>query len=109
MLKSSAAIAFAWATGGVARQTPSSSTRSVKGPLVFLDYDQAELDAAYDQRVWAPPVERLRDCRRARIKAAWHAWAGPEFQRQSREFAYLSPRQTSWEQPLESRQLATRI
>lgn len=26
----------------------------VKGPRVFLDYDQAELDAAYDQSVYAP-------------------------------------------------------
>ena len=25
-----------------------------KGPLVFLDYDQEELDAAYDQAPWAP-------------------------------------------------------
>jgi arylformamidase len=25
-----------------------------KGPLVFLDYDQQELDAAYDQAPWAP-------------------------------------------------------
>lgn len=26
----------------------------LKGPRVFLDYDQAELDAAYDQAPWAP-------------------------------------------------------
>lgn len=25
-----------------------------QGPLVFLDYDQAQLDACYDQMVWAP-------------------------------------------------------
>jgi hypothetical protein len=25
-----------------------------KGPPVFLDYDQAELDAAYDQAAYAP-------------------------------------------------------
>jgi len=25
-----------------------------KGPLVFMDYDQAELDAAYDQSFYAP-------------------------------------------------------
>ena len=25
-----------------------------KGPLVFLDYDQSELDASYDQAPWAP-------------------------------------------------------
>jgi arylformamidase len=30
-----------------------------KGPLVFLDYDQAALDAAYDQAVYAPNREQL--------------------------------------------------
>jgi len=30
-----------------------------KGPLVFLDYDQAELDAAYDQAAYAPNREQL--------------------------------------------------
>jgi len=32
-----------------------------KGPLVFLDYDQAELDAAYDQAVYQPNIQQLRD------------------------------------------------
>jgi arylformamidase len=31
-----------------------------KGPLVFLDYDQAELDAAYDQAVYAPNQDQVR-------------------------------------------------
>ena len=30
-----------------------------KGPLVFLDYDQQELDAAYDQAPWAPNQAEL--------------------------------------------------
>lgn len=30
-----------------------------KGPLVFLDYDQEELDAAYDQGPWAPNQAEL--------------------------------------------------
>jgi hypothetical protein len=30
-----------------------------KGPSVFLDYDQAELDAAYDQAAHAPNREQL--------------------------------------------------
>ena len=30
-----------------------------KGPLVFLDYDQAALDAAYDQAAYAPNREQL--------------------------------------------------
>lgn len=31
----------------------------VKGPLVFLDYDQAALDAAYDQAVYAPNRDQI--------------------------------------------------
>jgi arylformamidase len=31
-----------------------------KGPLVFLDYDQVELDAAYDQGVYQPNIEQIR-------------------------------------------------
>ena len=30
-----------------------------KGPPVFLDYDQAALDAAYDQGAYAPNREQL--------------------------------------------------
>lgn len=30
-----------------------------KGPLVFLDYDQVELDAAYDQSVYAPNMRQV--------------------------------------------------
>jgi acetyl esterase/lipase len=30
-----------------------------KGPRVFLDYDQAELDAAYDQSVYAPNMQQI--------------------------------------------------
>jgi arylformamidase len=32
-----------------------------KGPRVFLDYDQAELDAAYDQTAYMPHIQQLRD------------------------------------------------
>jgi len=31
-----------------------------KGPLVFLDYDQIELDAAYDQTVYAPNSQQIQ-------------------------------------------------
>ena len=30
-----------------------------KGPLVFMDYDQVELDAAYDQRAYAPLGDQI--------------------------------------------------
>jgi arylformamidase len=32
-----------------------------KGPLVFLDYDQGALDAAYDQAAYQPNIQQLRD------------------------------------------------
>jgi arylformamidase len=32
-----------------------------KGPRVFLDYTQAELDAAYDQTAYMPHIQQLRD------------------------------------------------
>ena len=31
-----------------------------KGPKVFLDYDQAELDRAYDQAAYAPNIDQVR-------------------------------------------------
>ena len=33
--------------------------RAAASPPVFLDYDQAQLDAAYDQARWAPQMEEL--------------------------------------------------
>lgn len=36
------------------------ATQARVGPPVFLDYDQAQLDACYDQMVWAPNVEHVR-------------------------------------------------
>jgi arylformamidase len=44
-----------------------------KGPPVYLDYDQAALDAAYDQAVYAPNREqlikrRIRDSELARLR-----------------------------------------
>src|ERR1700680_2052105 len=32
----------------------------IKGPLVFMDYDQIELDAAYDQRSYAPLSDQIQ-------------------------------------------------
>jgi arylformamidase len=33
---------------------PPGAAPKPKGPLVFLDYDKDEIDAAYDQLQWAP-------------------------------------------------------
>lgn len=41
-----------------ARPCPQPATRA-KGPRVFLDYDQQELDDAYDQAVYAPNREQV--------------------------------------------------
>jgi arylformamidase len=60
-----AAAGAVMALGGAAQaQQPSppqpgpAQTR-VKGPRVWLDLDQAELDAAYDQTVWAPNRDQV--------------------------------------------------
>jgi arylformamidase len=54
-----------------AQQTP------VKGPRVWLDMDQKEIDDAYDQSVWAPNQSHI-----SKRRAAWsdsvHARLKPE-------------------------------
>ncbi len=40
-------------------QQPVSKPVSVKGPAVWLDMDQAELDAAYDQAAYAPNLQQI--------------------------------------------------
>ena len=57
---------------------------TASGPRVFLDYDQAALDAAYDQAVYAPNraqiaerCEANSDAARARLGAPRHAAYGP--------------------------------
>jgi arylformamidase len=56
----------------------------VKGPKVFLDYDQVELDAAYDQSVYAPNQRQIgqrssnnSDLVRARLGAPLRKTYGP--------------------------------
>jgi arylformamidase len=53
-----AAGACALLAGPALAQQPGAAPRT-KGPRVFLDYDQAELDAAYDQSVWAPNQRQI--------------------------------------------------
>jgi arylformamidase len=52
------------ATAGAAfaqQPTPTPQTPRVKGPRVWLDMDQKELDDAYDQRVYAANVRQILD------------------------------------------------
>ncbi len=77
-VKSTAGIALATATGRATSQTASPPAQGVNGPLVYLDYDQAELDAAYSQRVWAPNMQRVLARRRARAEAALLRLGEPE-------------------------------
>ncbi|NNE38353.1 MAG: alpha/beta hydrolase [Gammaproteobacteria bacterium] len=49
-----------------------------QGYPVFLDYDQAQLDAAYNQGVWAPNRDRIRVQRANRNKAALQRLGDPE-------------------------------
>ncbi len=46
------------------------ATQARIGPPVFLDYDQDQLDACYDQMVWAPNVELVRRRQHALSAAA---------------------------------------
>jgi arylformamidase len=66
-----------------AQQSPQAAPRP-KGPRVFLDYDQAELDAAYDQSVWAPNQRQVTgryavnsDLTRARVGSPRRFAYGP--------------------------------
>jgi arylformamidase len=76
---SAAAAGAVMALGGAAQAqqpSPAQPTARPKGPRVWLDLDQAELDAAYDQTVWAPNRDQVvkryathSDAARARLGA----------------------------------------
>ncbi len=48
------------------------------GEPIFLDYSQADLDAAYNQGVWAPNRDRIRVQRANRNKASLQRLGNPE-------------------------------
>jgi len=41
-------------------QSPASGPSKEKGPLVWLDMDQDQLDASYDQSVYAPNIRQIQ-------------------------------------------------
>src|SRR5579872_3205609 len=53
-----------------------------KGPLVWLDMDQKELDDAYDQSVYAPNQPQLGKRRNANSQLVWQRLGPP------RRFSY---------------------
>jgi arylformamidase len=81
LLGSVVATAAAAATGlAMAQQMqthmPEGNAPKPKGPLVFLDYDKEEIDAAYDQAQWAPNASEISK-RNAQKNAAAVARLGP--------------------------------
>ena len=60
-IAASAGLAVAMAAGPLLAQEPpaTAATPRVKGPAVWLDMDQAELDAAYDQIRYAPNLPQV--------------------------------------------------
>jgi hypothetical protein len=71
-------------TAAFAEGCPVGPPQHHKGPLVFMDYDQLELDASYDQVYYEPLIARVRqrldsnsDATRARIGAPQRAAYGP--------------------------------
>ena len=63
------------AAGGAAaaEQTP-----RVKGPIVWLDMDQKELDDAYDQSIYAPNQPQLGKRRNANSQSVWNRLGPPK-------------------------------
>jgi arylformamidase len=81
MLATTAALAAAPARAEECRIGP---PEHHKGPLVFMDYDQIELDASYDQVYYEPLIARVSqrlasssEATRARIGAPQRAAYGP--------------------------------
>ena len=81
MLAAATAIAAVPATAEECRVGPPPHH---KGPLVFMDYDQVELDASYDQEVYEPLIGQVAkrlasnsEAVRARIGAPQRAAYGP--------------------------------
>ena len=64
VLKAAYVTAPTVATGSVLAPPKETSTPRVKGPSVWLDMDQKELDDAYDQSVYAPNQEHVSKRRR---------------------------------------------
>jgi len=65
VLKAACTVGATIVAGSALAQQPTQTPR-VKGPRVWLDMDQKEIDDAYDQSVWAPNQAHL-----SKRRAAW--------------------------------------
>src|SRR3954463_9372965 len=77
-----AATAVLVSTGSALAQQPAQPASRIKGPRVWLDMDQAELDAAYDQSVYAPNIQQVQKRYAANSEAVRARLGAP------RRFAY---------------------
>jgi arylformamidase len=75
-LAAAAATAIAAGTASGAEKTK--ETKMAKGPIVWLDMDQKELDEAYDQSVYAPNQGEIRKRRIAACERALKRLGAPE-------------------------------
>src|ERR1700684_2574567 len=63
---------------GMTMQTETTSVAKTKGPIVWLDMDQQELDNAYDQIVYAPNRDQVAKRRLANSVAARARLGAPQ-------------------------------
>jgi arylformamidase len=88
MLKAACTVGATMIAGRALAQQTTQQTPHVKGPRVWLDMDQKEIDDAYDQSVWAPNQPHISKRRgiwsqavRARIKAERVAYGPTEIEK----------------------------
>ena len=88
VLKAACTVGAAVIAGRALAQQTTQQTPHVKGPRVWLDMDQKEIDDAYDQSVWAPNQPHISKRRgiwsetvRARIKAERVAYGPTEVEK----------------------------
>jgi arylformamidase len=88
VLKAACTVGGAVIAGRALAQQTTQQTPHVKGPRVWLDMDQKEIDDAYDQSAWAPNQPHISKRRgiwsetvRARIKAERVAYGPTEVEK----------------------------
>ena len=77
VLKAACTVGATIVAGSALAQQATQQTARVKGPVVWLDMDQKEIDDAYDQSVWAPNQAHISK-RRAVWSDSVHARLKPE-------------------------------